>query len=164
MKKFVRLFIFFVFSVFISSCTTTIYLVRHAEKLNNTVNSPLNAAGFTRANVLRDSMLNKGIDSIFVSIFLRTQQTAQPTGEAIHEGSVIYSLDSTVQFANHLKNLRGKNVLVVGHTSNIPQIFNIITGDTIQIPESTFNRMFIIKIRKSLTKKISFRKTTYGAT
>jgi phosphohistidine phosphatase SixA len=144
------------------SCTTTIYLVRHAERLNNSPDSPLNGAGFQRADALRDSLLGKNIDSVFVSTFIRTQQTAQPLCTALHKNFTIYNRDTSVQLASHLKKMRGKDILVVGHTENIPTMVNEIANQTVDIPSDVFNKMFIIKIKRSLSTKISLRETTYG--
>ncbi|MEO8149044.1 MAG: phosphoglycerate mutase family protein [Bacteroidia bacterium] len=144
-----------------SSCSTTIYLVRHAEKVDNSTNSPLSATGLQHANVLRDTLMNKSIDTIFASTFLRTQQTAQPLSTAINKSMVIYNKDTSIQFVNSIRNLRGKDILVVGHSDNIPQMVITLTDSIVEIPDSVFNTMFIVKIKRFPSKRITLIKTTY---
>ncbi|MBG0858477.1 MAG: histidine phosphatase family protein [Bacteroidales bacterium] len=152
-----------VLSLLLVSCTTTnIYLVRHAEKADNTANPPLSNIGFQRADILRDTLLNKDIDSIFVSGFLRTQQTAQPLCDVLDMNYVIYNKDSTEQLIHRLKKIKGKNVLVVGHSDNVPEIISILSNRTVNIPETVFDRMYIVTIKYGLKTTTSLKETTYG--
>ena len=160
--KFSRLIIC-LWLVFFLSCCTNLYLVRHAERLNSTTDSPLSALGFQRAEALRTTLSDKSIDSIFVSTYLRTQQTAYPLCKALSKNYVVYSTDTIEQFAQHLKLIKGKNILVVGHSNTIPQMVSTIADQTVSIPENVFNKMFIINIKRWPGYKIKFRETTYGA-
>ncbi len=58
---------------------TTVYISRHAEKLKATANTPLSASGQIRATKLAHILKDEGIDAVFVTEFLRTQQTGEPT-------------------------------------------------------------------------------------
>ncbi|RME04013.1 MAG: phosphoglycerate mutase, partial [Bacteroidetes bacterium] len=102
---------------FLVSCTSNYYFVRHAERANNTPDTPLSLEGQQRALALRDSLKDKGIDHIFATIYLRTQQTAIPLSEEIGIPLTIYHPDTTQQFVNRLKKIRKKDVLVVGHSN-----------------------------------------------
>ena len=145
-----------------SSCSTTIYLVRHAEKQNMTDTSSLTAFGKERAIVLTESLVNVGIDTIYATKYIRTQLTVQPLATALHQKIVIYSLESLGQFATKLKSLKGKKVLVVGHSNNIPKLINSITGESIQIADDDFDNFFEIKITRFLKTKTLLIKNTYG--
>ncbi|MFQ5446140.1 MAG: histidine phosphatase family protein, partial [Saprospiraceae bacterium] len=117
--------------VLLSSCTTTYYFVRHAERLDSSADSPLSAAGNIRAQILKDSLLNKGIDSIFATPYLRTQQTVQPLAGALGEPVTIYGTDTTAMFVQALKKVRGKELLVAGHSNTVPEMVLYMTGDTV---------------------------------
>ena len=146
------------------SCTTKYYVVRHAEKLNTSPNTPLSAAGMQRAQVLKDSLLPLRIDSIFATTFLRTQQTAQPLATALNKQLSIYSPSATDSLITHLKKLGGKNILIVGHSNTVPQIVQQLSGQSISpITETDFDNLYIVEIQKGLfkiTKKL--RQSTYG--
>jgi broad specificity phosphatase PhoE len=162
-KQTTRLLSIAIIFVLLCSCTTKIYLVRHAEKLNNSANPPLSNIGQQRAIALRDSLIGKNIDSVFVSTYSRTQQTAQPLCNALHEEYIIYNADTSLQLAMRLKNVSGKNILVVGHSTSIPAMVNAIANRQVAIPDSIYNKMFIITIYRGFKTSISLNETTYGA-
>jgi phosphohistidine phosphatase SixA len=107
------------------SCSTTrYYIVRHAEKTSNDCPAPLAQPLVSQSCHLRDSLLAKHIDSIFVSTCLRTQQTAQPLATALNLSMIQFDPGAaqTQNLIARLKKIRGKNMLVVGHTSTVPDI------------------------------------------
>ena len=92
------------------------YVVRHGEKLNQTDDSPLNEAGFRRAEVLADTLSDNNLSRIFVSDKQRTQQTAAPTAAVFNLDPIIVPKTETDQLIAQLKEVTGKNVLVVRHS------------------------------------------------
>lgn len=131
-------------------CTSNYYIVRHAERANNSADSPLSAAGQVRALALRDSLTDKGIDSIFATIYQRTQQTAAPLAQALGEPVTLYHPDTTSQFVNALLHMGRKNVLVVGHSNTVPQMVLQMTGDTVVVGHNDYDKLFKVSITKSL--------------
>lgn len=147
----------------LSSCTTTIYLVRHAERQDQSSNSPLSAVGHARAATLRDTLQNKGIDSVFSTPYLRTQQTAAPTANAIEKPVTPYSPDTTSAFVNAIQNIRGKDLLVVGHSNTVPDMVKQLTGQVVSIDETDYDNLFIVTIKRSCTgRTVRLVLTTYG--
>ncbi len=148
---------------FLLGCTSNYYFVRHAERANNSADTPLSVAGQQRALALRDSLKGKGIDSIFATIYLRTQQTAIPLSEEIGIPLTIYHPDTTLQFVNGLKKIRRKNVLVVGHSNTVPEMVLLMTGDTVEIGHDEYDNLFKVSVSKSLfgTRK-KLKKLHYG--
>jgi len=138
--------------VILCSCnTTTYYLVRHGEKLNNSDTSSLSGDGWDRAYALRDTLLNDEINYIFVSDKKRTQQTATPLATAISKNFEIFSLTNagTQSLITRLKSYNGQSrILVVGHTSTIPKIIDSLmkSPQHVVIPEDSFNRMYVVRI------------------
>jgi phosphohistidine phosphatase SixA len=145
-----------------TACTTTIYLVRHAEKLNSSTDTPLSPMGEQRASALRDSLINKGIDLVYVSTFLRTQQTARPLCTSLNKNFIVYAKDTSALLARHLMQIRRKDILVVGHTDNLPVMVEEITGQDVTIPDDVFNKLFIIRIKRFLSTKLHLQETTFG--
>lgn len=151
------------FSCLLPACTTRYYLVRHAEKQDNSPNALLNAAGLARANILRDSLQNKSIERIYASTVERTQQTAQPLATALGLPLNLYRPDTTAGLIAQLKKLGGMDVLVVGHSNNIPEIVQALSGESVNVAENDFDNLFIVKVTKGWGQtKVSLMKTTYG--
>lgn len=149
-----------------SSCTNYYYIVRHAEKTNSDCPSPLAPAGVTRADVLRDSLISKGIDSVFVSTCVRTQQTGQPLATAI--GVTMVEVQPTDAAATallpRLKRIGGKSMLIVGHANTVPIIVQGLSGHSIApIPDSDYDNMYIVKRKRVLWLTRTYRHITYGA-
>lgn len=160
MKQYI---IFIAVAVTLFSCTTTYYIVRHAEKLNNTDDSPLSPPGLERANTLRDTLAGKRIDSVFASIRVRTQQTAQPTATAAGTPIQVLPINPNAGLTDRLRRINGKNVLIVGHSNTVPQIVQALSGQTAgPINESVFDSMFIVKKKKCFSTRVTLRRTTYG--
>lgn len=149
------------------SHVTTFYIVRHAEKVDNSDNSPLSGAGKERAIVLKNLLKNKGIDNIFVSNFLRTQQTAAYLARSLHKTPKRYrNTDEGNQIlVKELLSFTGNHsILIVGHTNNIPIIIDSLMGSPqhIAIPENDFDNMYIITIKNGVVPARKLKVTTYG--
>lgn len=163
--KLIRSVIFCLLSLCLASCSTTYYyVVRHAEKLNQTDDSPLSTAGFQRAEVLDDTLSAKNINRIFVSDKQRTQQTAAPTATRFNLTPIIIPVANTNQLISDLKAVSGKSVLVVRHSNEIHQIVNALSpDDTIAPIPDEYDNLFVIKRRIFLwQKEISLRRMKYG--
>jgi 2,3-bisphosphoglycerate-dependent phosphoglycerate mutase len=155
----------------LSSCTTTYYIVRHADKkLNDGTDPSLSNEGLQRAQDLNNYFGTKKPDEIFVSTALRTQQTAAPTAAAAGKvavvvdqsgGNVINGGNIKVNaFIEKLKKIDNKNVLVVTHSDVIPEIIRQLAGVTIRdIKEDEYDNMYILT-RKG--KEWSFVHAIYG--
>ena len=146
------------------SCSSTnYYVVRHAERVDNSRNSALSAAGLKRAQDLKDTLLSKKIDLIFVSTYVRTQQTAQPTANAKSLPLIIYKPDTTAGLITHLKKIKGKSVLVVGHSDTVPDIvFGLSNKAVAPIADNDFDNLYIITVRNFLGTHRKLLRLTYG--
>ena len=134
----------------ITSCNSSryCYIVRHAEKQDNTPYSVLSEAGHKRALLLRDSLIDKKIDIIYATPFQRTQETARPLSEALHKPLSIYRNNAHDSIATVIRNSK-HNILLVGHSGNIPSIILGITGQKVSpIGESEYDNIYIIKTKK----------------
>jgi phosphohistidine phosphatase SixA len=153
----------------LSSCYTSYYyVVRHAEKAATPADNPaLTAAGQQRAIALCDTLRTKNVKRIFVSQYLRTQQTAQPTASFLQINPTQYNASQPVDsLVAKLRAVAGQNVLVVGHSNTVPGIILKLTGSSISpIPENDFDNFFIIKRVRNLNSDVFsfFRVGTYGA-
>jgi len=149
------------------SCSRSVYVVRHAEKIAPTDSAdkmmandpPLSEAGKVRALVLKDELGKKHIKHIYSTNTIRTMSTAGPLSQALKINVEPYSnIDSLV---NLIKSTKG-NILVVGHSNTVDDIVNKLCGQT-KIPadlkDSEYDNLFIVKFRG---KKIIFDRRKYG--
>ena len=128
--------------------TTTIFLVRHAEKDTLVVGAdpPLSAAGFLRAQELARVLGDVPLAAIYVTPYQRNRQTAQPLASRLGESlTVVNAIDSTVAClrTRHY----GQAVLAVGHGNTVPQIVEQLSG--VKIPpfqEGESDRLYVLTL------------------
>jgi broad specificity phosphatase PhoE len=157
-----KIFFLLGFSLLILSCCSSshyVFIVRHAEKLDNTPYSVLSPDGHKRAAILRDQLQDKKIDLIFATPFKRTQETADPLAKALNKAPLIYRNNAEDSIANVIKGNKDKNILLVGHSGNIPAIIEKITGSKIgPMSEQEYDNLWIIEFKK---QKISLVQKKY---
>jgi 2,3-bisphosphoglycerate-dependent phosphoglycerate mutase len=103
--------------------TTTIWLVRHAEK--STANAAdrdpeLSAMGTKRAADLAQVLGKEQVTTIYSTNYKRTLATAQPLASALKLIPVVYDAKDLNGIANKaLQENKGKTALIVGHSNTI---------------------------------------------
>ena len=127
--------------------TYTVYLVRHAEKQKGD-NPGLTDAGIARAEVLKDKLMNAGIDYIHSSDYRRTKATAAPLAKATGIEVAIYDARNLQQIADTVKSLPGVHV-VVGHSNTTPELTSLLTGEiVVAMPETEYDRFTEVGLDK----------------
>lgn len=162
-----RLFILFVFLFVVSTAcsTTTVYIVRHAEKLNETDTTDLTPAGYARATALAETLANRGIDSIFSTPYYRTRQTAQALATRIGVPVTNYPAKPTEAIVNRVKAIRHKTVLVVGHSNTILEIASGLGAKPTmtKIESGDFDNLFRVRLHRGpFRRSVTFFPSTYG--
>jgi broad specificity phosphatase PhoE len=149
------------------SCTRTVYVVRHAEKIAATDSAakmmandpPLSEAGKVRAIVLRDELGSKHIRHIYSTSTIRTMSTAKPLSEKLKIHIDSYgNVDSLV---NLIKSTKG-NSLVVGHSNTVDDIVNKLCGQTkiaADLKDPEYDNLFVVRFKG---KKATFQRHKYG--
>lgn len=110
--------------------TTTYYLIRHAEKdrTNPDNQDPnLNVEGLKRAQGWATYFAPFKIDQIYTTNYLRTKQTVSFVAQQKAVNPIIYD-PHNIQLDEFLKQTKGKNVLIVGHSNTIPTLANTLIG------------------------------------
>lgn len=135
--------------------TTTIVVVRHAEKSTDDPRDPsLSAAGQQRAVALSSVLKDAGVTDIYTTQYKRNRQTAEPlaqqSGVSIVElpidagNSATYAQDlaRTIRLTN-----RGRVVLIVGHSNTVPDIVKALSGTTVApITDSEYDHIFVVTV------------------
>lgn len=151
-----------------ASCSSTIYIVRHAEKQDIPGNPDpnLTLAGQTRAQQLATFLADKSISEVYSTNTNRTRQTAQPTASALSLSVQLYGNDTLESFVNKRLKPLGKNRLVVGHSNTILDIAQLLgaTPTLPPIPDSDYDNLLIVRRKRCWGKlKVTLTETTYGA-
>ncbi|MFT3680028.1 MAG: phosphoglycerate mutase family protein [Ferruginibacter sp.] len=131
---------------------TTIYIVRHAEKLSGK-DPLLTEAGNTRAGDLMRTLKDKKVDRIYVTEYKRTQNTADSLRIQLDIDTVQINADTTCSSlftAISSKNDWSKKILIVTHSNIIPKIIyklGITSFPQENIPDTEFDNLYIISIK-----------------
>lgn len=159
---------------FLFSCSTKIYVVRHAEKetgidmatMKPTTDPPLSFEGNQRALKLKEILSNKNIKHIYSTNTLRTISTAKPLKE-LYLGMPIqlYSSkpDSLEAFIQKIKSIQKGNVLVVGHSNTVDDIVNKLCmrkAIATDLKDNEYDNLFIL-VKKGNSYKLKVQK--YGS-
>lgn len=128
---------------------TQIFLVRHAEKADDgTRNPPLTEIGMQRAQTLSKLLMKEDINLVYSTDYLRTKNTAQPHASALGLSVQLYDPRKLPEFASQLSDLKGQNILVVGHSNSTPTLANAILGAETykKFDESEYSNLIVITI------------------
>jgi len=103
--------------------STTIVLVRHAEKLPDADDPGLSATGHAHAERLAQMLESAGIAAIYVSEAKRTQETAAPVAARTGIEPRMVEAQRHTRLLRRLKwRHRSEVVLVIGHSNTVPLI------------------------------------------
>ena len=110
----------------VAAQTTTVILVRHAEKAAApAADPPLTPEGEARARDLWAAVKDAGVSAIISTQFLRTKGTVQPAAAALGLSPEIIpagGANHAQVVADAVKKHAGRTVLVVGHSNTVPAI------------------------------------------
>jgi len=157
----------------LSSCSNTIYVVRHAEKAAvepgasqmMASDPPLSEKDQLRALQLKEVLKHKHIRFIYSTNYKRTISTAKPLSEWSGFARIeTYGpqKDSMDAFISKLKAIKKGNVLVVGHSNTIDDIANKLSGSIVvpgDLKDTDYDNLYQLK-RKG--DQYRFKGKTYG--
>jgi phosphohistidine phosphatase SixA len=130
-----------------------IYIVRHAERADQSSDSPLSTEGVGRAYKLRDMLRSAGVTHVFTSEFRRTIDTAKPLADTLRlaaralpgaPGKDVQALAAT------LAALAPRDrALVVGHSNTVPELLQALNvTERVTIADTEYDNLFIVVPRK----------------
>ena len=154
---------------FESQATTTVILVRHAEKAKTEGSDPeLSAAGRQRAQELARQLVDAdvvaGVDAIYSTPYRRTEETVTPVATALDLPIISYDAGNTETIMDEIvREHKGKIILVVGHSNTVPELIGNMgaSKNVPEINEDEYDNIYIVSIPWfGKTKTIRLR---YGA-
>ncbi len=135
----------------ISSCTptATVYIVRHAERANDTDTTSLSAAGLRRAEQLARRLASVRFDTIYVTPYTRTRQTALPTATSKGLPLTQYAVSPVTRLTQRIRTFRNKSALVVGHSNTILEIAKDLGTTPLRqrIEHDEYGNLLIVSMR-----------------
>ena len=146
MKALVFAFLFCTFLPAASS-QTTVFLVRHAEKLSDGQNPALSDLGEKRALRLLEMLQEAEIQSIYSTDYKRTLQTVGPLAEHLGIKTEIYE-PFYASFHELVKQKNERNLLIVGHSNTIPGLVNALIGQEKyqNLSEDQYDLLFVVTL------------------
>jgi 2,3-bisphosphoglycerate-dependent phosphoglycerate mutase len=143
---------------------TTVFVVRHAEKVDASTDAELDGAGRERARLLRDMLRDLSIETIYASKYRRTQQTVAPVAESrdlavtIHETAAIDSLAGALRDA--ARDSVDRYVLVSGHSNTVIAWLEALgIAEVTELLDHEYDNLFVVTLgdnRKSRLLRLRF--------
>jgi phosphohistidine phosphatase SixA len=152
-----------------TATTTTVVIVRHAEKVDDSTDPALADLGVQRAGALAAALADAGVQTVYTTQYRRTRDTAAPLAALLGLQPVVIA-SSGASTAEHAAEIAaairerdtGGTVLVVGHSNTVPAIIQALGGPDIgHIDDDAYADLFIVVISEHGTRLI---RATYGAT
>lgn len=129
--------------------STTVILVRHAEKVAPDGDPPLSDAGKKRAEILAHTLGEAGVGAIYATPYRRTQETAKPLAlrlglEVRIAGVGNYGPDLAAKIrAEH----RGQVVVAISHSNTVPELIaSLGIEQAPEIPDHAYDDLFIVTL------------------
>lgn len=146
---FVILFYFVCSAVYAKEKITTVFLIRHAEKLTTPADDPvLSPQGIARAELLVRMFENSGLNAIYTSQYARTKLTAEPLTKRFRIPlETVDAKTSNKLVDSILSKHSGGTILVVGHSNTLPEIIEALGAGKIQeIDDLDYDNIYIVTV------------------
>ena len=123
-----------------------VIVVRHAERLNDSTDSPLSREGQARAAKLADHLRSARITAAFATQFVRTRDTAGPLAKTAGVPVQTVPAADTPALVARIRALgAGARVLVAGHSDTVPKILSALgCADPVTIPADEYDNLWIV--------------------
>lgn len=136
-----------------AASTTTVLVMRHAEKAAYPADDPLlSAAGEARAQALAvqfgGAPPGLGIDAVYVSEFRRTQETVRPLVNRLGIPMIVVPAAQPDVVAKRARTeYRGGRVLIVGHSNTVPAIVEALSGDEVpEMQDTEYGIVYVVAV------------------
>ena len=138
-----------------AASTTTIFVMRHAEKLTVNPDDPdpaLAPAGEARAleiaQLFGRAPKGQGLDAIFVTELRRTGDTVRPLANRLGIPVLTVKADDPAEAAKRaLTDFRGGRILMVAHSDTVPTIVKELTGDDVgEMSDREYGIVYVVAV------------------
>jgi broad specificity phosphatase PhoE len=141
------LFVFIVGAALLDTAEAqrSVIVMRHAERLDSSSDSPLSKVGEASAARLVSQFKYLGIKAIFVTEFARTAQTAEPLARSLGLKPIVVPAADPASLVQRLRSQHANDVvLVIGHSNTIPRILKDLGAkEEVVITDDQYNDVYI---------------------
>lgn len=123
-----------------------IFVVRHMEKEDSTLDPGLTAEGVRRADALAQLLSNADIERIYSTLYRRSTGTALPLARTLAIPVEFYQPDAGDALVATLLDA-GQSALVVGHSNTVANLVNALGGSAEELSEDRYGDIFQLVIR-----------------
>ena len=150
--------IFFLVLALISICNpieeliaqdvTTVFLVRHAEKVDSSSDPELSEAGKARVMSLTAMLEKAELVAVYSTDYIRTRETCKPSAELHGVDLMLYDNNERSQLYDMVAKNRGGTILVCGHSNSVPRSANHLLGRDVfeDFDEKDYGNIVIVTI------------------
>jgi broad specificity phosphatase PhoE len=147
----------------VASAQQLVFVVRHAERADAgggamaTADPPLSPAGRARAATLAAMLADAGVKAIYITEFIRTQETAEPLAAKLRLRPVQVPAADPAALVAKMKSDHPRDiVLVVGHSNTLPAIIKALGGPAVTIGDNEYDNVFVIVPSTGTMTRIRF--------
>ncbi|MCC5880758.1 MAG: histidine phosphatase family protein [Idiomarina sp.] len=123
-----------------------IFIVRHMEKEDSTLDPGLTAEGVRRADALAQLLSNADIERIYSTLYRRSTGTVLPLARTLAIPVEFYQPDAGDALVATLLDA-GQSALVVGHSNTVANLVNALGGSAEELSEDRYGDIFQLVIR-----------------
>lgn len=123
---------------------TLVYLVRHAEKVDDSRDADLSERGLKRAAELAAFFEKIEVNQLYASQFQRTQKTLQPLADAKGLKLAIISAGEPEQLIDSVRGHAGKTIVIAGHSNTLPDLIARLGAGEVTIADDAYRNLFLV--------------------
>ncbi|MCB9879551.1 MAG: nuclear transport factor 2 family protein [Planctomycetes bacterium] len=137
----------------------TVVVVRHAEKLDDSRDPPLDDAGRARAERLAAALRDLPLAAIYCSEFARTAQTVAPAALAHQLTPQVMPASDRQSLGLALRRLHdGRVALVCGHSNTVPALLKALgVADAPAIGDDDYDHLFVVTLQPEGARCVALR-------
>ncbi|MBK9154678.1 MAG: histidine phosphatase family protein [Chloracidobacterium sp.] len=133
----------------------TLILVRHAEKVDDSADPELSAAGRERAARLVKTAGKYKPGAFYSTNFKRTRDTIAPLAQKRKKEVQTYDPRKPQELIDNIMNSRTKRFLIAGHSNTVPALANLITKKELfkNLLDTEYSVIWVIKMKRGKVVK-----------
>lgn len=131
--------------------TTTVIVLRHAEKSAEQTDPSLSPVGRERAARLATLLVQSGLTAIYASDTRRARETAEPLARRLELQVIEYPGREIDKLTNRLlERHRGQTVLVIGHSNTVPALLAKLSRGRFvtRLDEGEFDGLYLVSVNR----------------
>jgi len=123
-----------------------VFVVRHAERLNDSTDSPLSREGNARAARLAELLRSAQVTAVVATQFVRTQETVRPVAQLAGVPVATVPAADTPALIARLRGLGAHaRALVAGHSDTVPKILSALgCTDPVTIASDEYDNLWVV--------------------